>query len=231
MHSRLIGILAAFAAVTAIFAASAQATNQAAKYWSTTSSGWKGSRVTVDNPDSSQATVSSGDWILTSAYADDGVSNLIQQGVTYEFKDPENPSCNLGSSSPTLYYFTEKEVNGAYSCYSNGSATFSTSHLQTVDRGSDGVWRAYRDGSATGISTTWSNCGGDACTLAAFAEEDTSKSGAWAAKYAGSGNTEWEWWNGSSWSVINSASNQAGTYWSGPSGPFPGGIWSFTYSH
>ncbi|HVN62429.1 MAG TPA: hypothetical protein VMT59_14310 [Gaiellaceae bacterium] len=188
----------------------------------------------MDNPDSSQASVSSGDFFVTSAYADGGLANggnLIQQGVTYEYKAAEGPSCNLGSSSPALYYFTEKRVNGTYSCYSNGSATFSTSHLQTVDRGSDGTWYAYRDGSPTGITTTWSACGGDACTLAAFAEEASFASGAWAAKYAGSGNTAWQWWNGAAWNTINSATTQPGTYWSAPSGPFPGGIWSFTYSH
>jgi hypothetical protein len=233
MRSR-IGRTASLAAVVAMAIAANASASQMNRYWAASSDqGWKGSRVTVDNPDSSQASVSSGDFLLTSAYADDGAggTNLIQVGVVYEWNAPEGPSCNLGSSGAKLYYFVEIQVNGPYSCYNQGFATFSTSHKQTVDRGSDGYWYSYIDGAYTGIRTHWGTCGGDACSLAAFAENDTGKSGYWAAKYAGSGNTPWQFWNGAAWNTINNASvTPPNNGWTGPFGPFPTGIWSFTYS-
>jgi hypothetical protein len=229
---RLTGLVAVLMTVLVPVAAAIPG-NSTDYHWSTSGPGWKGTRVTVDNPDSSQASVSSGDFFLTSAFANSGSggSSLIQIGVTLEYKDPEG-SCNLGMNSPQLYYFIEIEQVGNYTCYGPTAATYSTSHLQSVVRGSDGVWRSYRDGVATGITNTWTGCGGDACKIAAFAEENQYKAGHWAAKFAGSGNTTWQFWNGSVWNQINTGYTwQPATYWGPESGPFPGGIWSFTYSH
>lgn len=222
-------------AIAATAAAAASAGPQAFRYWQTsTDQGWKGSRVTVDNPDSSQVAITSGNLFNASAEADDrGFNiNLIQQGVTYEYNRPEGPSCNLGSGSPKLYYFTEIIVSGLTACYQNGTATFSTSHLQTVVRGANGNWASYRDGNPTGITTNWApSCGGNACFLSAFAESFSLAAGRWAAKFAGSGNTTWQFWNGVAWNQINNASLSAPNPPWTPSGPFPGGIWSLNYSH
>jgi hypothetical protein len=221
------------AAVAGTVATGASANPQAFRDWSASSDqGWKGSRVTVDNPDSSQATVNSGNFFDAAAEADDRGLNLIQQGVTYEYNAAEGPSCNLGSSGPKLYYFTEIIVSGLAACYQNGTATFSTSHLQTVVRGSNGNWAAYRDGNPTGVTTNWApSCGGNACFLSAFAEAHVLGAGKWAAKFAGSGNTVWQFWNGAMWNPINNADlNAPSPPWT-PSGPFPGGIWSLNYSH
>lgn len=228
---RLTGFVAGF--LTTLVLTAAASANYTDYHWSTSGPGWKGTRVTVDNPDSSQASVSSGDFFLTSALANSGSggSSLIQIGVTLEYKDPQPPTCNLGMNSPALYYFIEIEQTGNYSCYGPTAATYSTSHLQSVVRGSDGIWRSYRDGNPAGITNTWTGCSGDACKIAAFAEENKFTTGRWAAKYAGSGNTPWQFWNGSTWNTINTPTWQPGTYWSPPNGPFPGGIWSFTYSH
>src|SRR5438874_1550397 len=99
---RLTGFLIAL--MTALMlSAAASAGDFTDLHWSTSGPGWKGTRVTVDNPDSSQASISSGgDFFLTSAYADSGSggSSLIQIGVTLEYKDPEPPTCNLGQVSP-----------------------------------------------------------------------------------------------------------------------------------
>src|SRR5437763_12499320 len=104
------------AALANVFAPAATAGpgNYTDYHWSTSGLGWKGTRVTVDNPDSSQALVSLGDFFLTSALANSGSggSSLIQIGVTLEYKDPEAPSCNLGMNSAALYYFIEIEQTG-----------------------------------------------------------------------------------------------------------------------
>lgn len=222
-------------AVAGTAATAASASPQAYRYWLTsTDQGWKGSRVTVDNPDSSQATVTYGNDFVTSAEADDRGfhPNLIQQGVTYEYGSPETPQCNLGSSTPKLYYFTEIIVSGFQACYTNGTATFSTSHLQTVVRGANGNWAAYRDGNPTGVTTNWApSCGGNACFLAAFAESFVLAPGKWSAKFAGAGNTTWQFWNGAAWNQINNATLYAPSPPWMASGPFPGGIWSLNYSH
>jgi hypothetical protein len=81
------------------------------------------------------------------------------------------------------------------------------------------------------VTTSWSGCGGDACDLQALAEEENGKSGSWIAKFAGSNQTPWQFWNGTAWSTINTYSLSVNPLWQGPSGPFPGGIWSFSYSH
>lgn len=229
---RLTGIVVVLMTVL-VPKATAISGNSTDYHWSTSGPGWKGTRVTVDNPDSSQASVASGDFFLTSAFANSGSggSSLIQIGVTLEYKDPELPSCDLGKYSPALYYFIEIEQTGNYHCYGPTAATYSTSNLQSVVRGSDGLWHSYRNGVATAYTNSWTGCSGDACKIAAFAEENQYTTGHWAAKFAGSGNTPWQFWNGSAWNTINTPTWQPGTYWGPESGPFPGGIWSFTYSH
>ena len=119
----------------------------------------RGTRATVDNPSSAEARIFQNDFFVTSAYADDRVNNLIQVGVQLEWKAGQGPSCNLGSSSASLYFLTEVDVNGSYSCWNVGTTTYSTTHLQSVklDSGSGGYWRSYIDGTWTGIANQWSN--------------------------------------------------------------------------
>lgn len=138
--------------------------NQAYKYlFTTVDQGWKGSRVTVDNPSGSQMSIQQPiDFDLTSAYAgDNGHGNLIQIGVQYEWQSPEGPSCNLGSSSATLYYFVETLVNTVGNCYNLGTASGGAQNKMSVQRGSDNLWHAYQNGVGSGVSTTWTDCGGN----------------------------------------------------------------------
>src|SRR5438128_12564531 len=117
--SRLTICVAALA-IALVLAAAAGAGDFTDLHWATSGPGWKGTRVTVDNPDSSQVSISSaGDWFITSAYADSGAggSSLIQIGVTLEYHDPQQPTCDLGMNSPALYYFIETEQLGLYRCY------------------------------------------------------------------------------------------------------------------
>ena len=210
----------------------ASATDQALRYVDYSSSAHvQGSRATVDNPASNEWDVYQYDWFITSAYVDDGLNgnNLMQVGVEQEWQAGEGPSCNLGSPATSLYFFTEIEVNGAYSCWNVGTTTYSTSHLQSVKKVSGGYWWSFIDSAWTGVVNSWSSCGGYACTVAAFAEESRTGLGIWHAKFAGSGNTPWQLYNGTAWDTILSASTSSGSYWSGPTGPFPGGIWSFVY--
>jgi hypothetical protein len=165
--------------------------------------------------------------------ATDQVGDLIQQGVELEYADPEGPSCNLGASAPALYYFTEVIHSNNATCYASTAAAYSAANLQTVDRGSSGLWTAYRNGQSTGITTSWTACGGNACLIAAYGEDHNLRTGKWSAKFAGSGNTEWQWWNGTSWGALTSGYHDYvdAPEWSGLHGPFPTGIWSFDYSH
>lgn len=220
--------------------ASALGNTQVGAIWQTTTDqGWKGTRVTVNNPDSSQRLLSSGDFFSTAAYADSGPngSSLIQTGVNYEWNAPEGPSCNLGSAGATLYYFVETEHTGTYKCYSKGLADSGGSHKQSVFIGGDGLWHAARDGIDENITTSWTGCNGDACTLIALGENLSGKIGLWEAKFAGSGNTPWQFMNSCCWNTINNTPFMPiPNHWSGdgvgndPSGPFPTGIWSYKYS-
>lgn len=122
-----------------------------------------------------------------------------------------------------------------YQCYSETVANFSETHRQSVQyQNSNGLWYSFLDGAFESITTEWTPCGGLACAIDAYGENFSGKSGLWYAKFAGSGNTPWQLYNGS-WYTIDSTypvNYFGGTNWSSsPSGPFPTGIWSFTYSH
>lgn len=220
------------AAIVLLLAPSAAlATNQAAHYWNTTSDqNWKGTRVTVDNPSGSEMNVVSGDFAHSTAYADAApVNSLIQQGVHWRNHDPY-PGGGTCTEN-VLAYFVEIIHAGAASCYTEGTASTSVNHIMEVLRGSAGNWRPYMDNQwQAGVQTSWDPCGGDACTLAAFGEEGTGSANTfWHAKFAGpSGQTKWQFWNGTLWNTINNCSTVLDPGWAG-SGPFPGGIWSFIY--
>jgi hypothetical protein len=231
-------IAALVAVVCGCFGAPGALAGQAYRYWeSSTPTNWKGSRVTVDNPTASQMSIQSpNDFDLTSAYADDGgfgCCNLIQIGVTYEWQDPEpQGTCNLGSPSAALYYFVEIEQNGSYTCYNLGYASGGAQNLMSTQRGSDNLWHAYKNGVGAGVSNSWTPCNGNSCRIAAFAENANNMTGYYYAKYAGTNQTPWQYYNGSSWSTITSTPNPPlhDLGWDAPTGPFPGGIWSF-YHH
>ncbi|MBA3735303.1 MAG: hypothetical protein H0W90_08905 [Actinobacteria bacterium] len=183
----------------------------------------------MNNPDSSQYSIASyGDFDLASAYADSGVNSLIQIGVTYDWSAGQSPDCRLGSSSPALYYFVEVRVSGTYSCYQLGTAAGGASNLQSVQRGSDNLWHAYKNGVGSGISTSWSACGGNACTLSAFAENLSQHAGLFYAKFAGA--NPWQFYNSCCWNTINNPTIGVNPPWQQPVGPFPAGIWYFKYS-
>jgi hypothetical protein len=227
-HSRVGLLMLVLGLLTAISAGSALATVQAFRTWETSSNGWKGSRVTISNPSSGESSIALNDFLLGSAYADSGVSSAIQAGVTYEWQAPQPVSCDLGSAAPTLYYFVEIIQVGNATCYQRGAAATTTANLHSVVRGTDGTWRAYRNGNFQHVQNSWTACAGDACTISAFAEELRAAPGLFHAKFAGPGNTTWQFWNGSVWNQINSASLFLGTCFKS-SGPFPGGIWSLIY--
>ncbi len=188
----------------------------------------RGSRATIWSPLSSEAVISFKDFFVSSAFAE-AADNLIQAGITYEYDAPQNPSCDLGSGAPSLYYFIEVEHDGANYCYNRGYAAFSDNHMHSVLRGSDGYWRAYRDGAYQEVRTMWSPCSGNACKIKAFAENRLGYNGSWQAKFAGSGYTPWQRHNGSDWVTVQASNWYRDPQWT-ESGPFPSGIWKFIYS-
>lgn len=198
-------------------------------YWSTTSDqNWKGTRVSIGNPSGSQMNVVSGDFAHSTAYADGGSNNVIQQGVHLRNHDPYGGGGTCTSNS--LEYFVEIIHGTAANCYTEGAAQTTDTNLQEVLRGSSGNWRAYMNGSwEAGVETSWTACGGDACDLASFGEEGNGASSTqWAAKFAGSSSYPWKFWNGTVWNQINNCSHYYDTGWGG-SGPFPVGIWTLWY--
>jgi hypothetical protein len=208
------------------------ANSQAYRYVTSSCCTLLGVRSTILTPNSQEAIILPGDWELSSAQANDGGASpqyLLQAGAVFEYAAPQDQSCNLGSSTPTLYYFVEKEVGGIYLCYQQGALAWSHTDLYSDVRGSDGIWRAYINSVYKGISVTWSNCGGNACIVSALGEKRTTNSGYWPAKFAGSGNTQWQRWTGSTWSTIQQYQQHTDANWTW-SGPFPTGVWSATYS-
>lgn len=216
---------------------------RAYRAWETdpaTGSDWLGTRVTVDNPAAAERSESVLTTFLTSAIATNGLQDpngsLIQQGVTYEYDAQESPNCGP-HSTPTMYYFVETELTGNYSCYLEMLAPTTDSHVQKVqfDLSGSGNWRAYMDGTYQQHQTSWYACGGNACFIAAYGEANTTapyQAGLWHAKFAGSGGTAWQFWNSTVWNTItNGITLKVDSPWTGPSGPFPDGIWSFTYCY
>jgi hypothetical protein len=228
---RLLIVISLFGvAALVMFAAPASASSQAYRAWFTsTDKGWQGTRATVNNPAGSQENVVSGDFAHTTVYAGNNLTgsnaSIIQHGVHWRNQDPED-YCNEN----TLAYFTEVEHTGVYTCYTDGTAQTTDSHLDTVKL-SVGIWKSYTDGIWDNISTSWTACGGDACTLAAFGEEGDFAAGTfWYAKFAGT--TPWEFYNGTLWNTINTCDSSCLSTpppWR-TSGPFPGGIWSLIYN-
>jgi hypothetical protein len=116
--------------------------------------------------------------------------------VTYEWQAAFG-SCNLGSPSAALYYFVEIAQNDVYTCSNLGYASGGAQNRMSVQRGSDNLWHAYQNGAGVGVSTSWTRCGGDACAIEAFAENFTQRPGYYYAKFAGSNQTPWQYYNGS----------------------------------
>lgn len=235
MKSRLFVSLLAGAVMAFILVGFASATTL--NYLYRDSGPYYGVRSNIGNPSSGESNISSGDFFVTSVFAltgESSASQALQQGVTYEWNVPQN-SCNLGSqgNGAKMYYFTETYAGGTYTCYNGGIANSATSHKQSLTYNSTSQkWSAYRDGIYTGQQMYFYDCSSLACSIRAFGENYAAKSGLWKAKFAGSGNTPWQYFNGSVWVTIYSYSTHpGGSDWSGLSGPFPTGIWSFTYSH
>jgi hypothetical protein len=195
---------------------------------------WVGNRATVDNPSGSQRTIYAGDFFDTSVLAANGYfgndGRAIQQGVTYEYQAPNN-TCNKGSSSAAMYYFVETDNYTNYTCYYESNAATAEAHTQKVEKNSSGEWQAFLDGNYQGHQFSWTACGGNACYLQALGESLNAQHGYWQAKWSGSGNTPWQFNNGTLWSTIHNADEYNQTpYWSSPGGTFPDGLWWFTYS-
>lgn len=231
MNVRLVAIGAASLwLLTAACVASAN--SQSYRYITSSCCTLLGVRSTALTPNSQEAIILPGDWELTAVQANDGgapAQYLLQAGAVFEFAARQDQTCSLGSSTPTLYYFVEKEVGGLYLCYQQGALAWSHTDLYSVVRGSDGIWRGYINSTYKGISVAWSNCSGNACLISALGEKRTTNSGYWPAKFAGSGNTPWQRWTGSTWFTIQQSQQHPESNWTW-SGPFPTGIWSTTYS-
>ncbi len=132
-----------------------------------------------------------------------------------------------------MYYFAEFFYSGNNNyCFAEDLANTAESHVQKVMRGAGGNWRPYRDGTWQGGETTWTACGGNACEILAQGENRAGGTGYWQAKFSGTDNTPWQFYNGTIWSTINSAGTEPNPMvvpWSGPGGTFPDGLWWFIY--
>lgn len=238
MRKGLIAVAAVAAALTLVGVASAS-TDQEYLYWSsTTNTDWMGVRSSISNPAGSQRAIGSPDFFISSVYATNGDTGTnaraLQQGVLYingERLDP-NGNCTEGVSSPAMFYFEETDDHGSYTCYYEGGASTTDTHVQQVKKTS-GNWFAYMDGNKiTNYSSfNWTDCGGNACGLYAFGEEGSFACGLWQAKFSGSGNTDWQQYNGTLWSTIHNYSGPPISYgWTPNLNSFPDGLWTFTYS-
>lgn len=202
--------------------------------------GVNGGRVSISTPSGSHARVSSGDFFVTSIRAQNNAGSYgITQGVTYEYKAPESPTCNLGSSSPAQYVFTETVYNNAFDCYNDGTTGFLATHdqevLQTNSVGN--FWFGYIDGNSEGIGTQFpsSVCPGSDCVLVTTGENNAGKSGFWKARFSGTGFKPWAWTinTGGNWNTItNSFVGKQDSQWTpygNPNGA-PSSEWGATYS-
>lgn len=231
-------LIAAVSLVAAgVVVGSASANTFAYMYWGPAGSptDWVGVRASIGNPDSSQRTVSSGDFLSTSVVAANGQfgssGRAVEQGVNYEYQAGEGPSCNKGSSSPAMYNYVELDDHGSYSCYYESDAASATSHVQKAEEDSSGYWGGYLDGTYQGHHISWTDCSGNACYLQALGEEAADKSGLWYAKFSGSGNTPWQFNNGTLWSTISNAGEYLDNPpWSKNETNFPTGLWWYEYN-
>jgi hypothetical protein len=225
----------------------ASANRQAYIYWLKPSpTDIVGVRSSIGNPDSSQRVVSTGDVMLTSVWATNGLTlsneSAIQQGVldvNHQTIDSGHGTCQNHTLSNPMYYFVETDKNGTYSCYYEADAASAESHAQRVSEDSLGYWRGYRDGTQQDeTQINWTACASNACGLYAFGEEVSNIGGLWQAKFSGSGNVPWSFDNGTQWNTINSYSgphrDQCWTTNLPTGGGFPGGdptnLWWFTYN-
>jgi hypothetical protein len=222
--------------IAGTFVSAASANKFAYMFWGPAGSptNWVGVRSSIGNPDSSQRSVSAGDFLSTSVVAANGLfgtnGRAVEQGVNYEYQAGEGPSCNKGSSAPAMYNYVEIDDHDNYSCYYESDAASATSHVQKAEKDS-GYWGGYLDGNYQGHHISWTACNGNACYLQALGEDLSDKSGLWYAKFSGSGNTPWQFNNGTLWSTIN----DAGEYldnppWSKNETNFPNGLWWYLYS-
>ncbi len=203
--------------------------------------GAKGTRVTVTTPASGVAILSVNDYFLASSFAQSALNHgdLIQTGVTYEWKAPEGYSCDKGDPSAKLYFFTETALDFNYVCFYLADANWSSNHLMQESY-SGGSWYSYMDGVLTGSVNTWSTCGGLACLVSAFGEEaarPAEKTGFWRSifGFSQSGDQPFQYSpNGSTWTTVTSSSptcpgvSGCVPNWSF-TGSFPTGRWSETY--
>jgi hypothetical protein len=187
--------------------------------------------------------LTNGDWFITSVWALNGASSPsttrgIQEGVidlsSTGSIDPGHGNCN--SHTGQKFFFTEIDDHNTYSCYYEGTATQGT-NVEQVKRDSSGTWWGYLNGvKQTNTSISWTSCGGFACFISAFTEESIDTTGTWTGKFSGSGNTDWSFYNGTIWSVINNYSGPQHTYsgstdpWTDNFNSFPDGLWTMTYN-
>ncbi len=233
----LLAVVAATA--TALFTPTALANDQGIRYYSGGITK-QGVRSTIWTPNSSEPSIGLGDAMFSSVQTTDNVlnGNMMQIGPLYQDAMGTSFDCQFGNNGLTLKIVTEVQHNGAYSCFDNGSASWSTGYLSSVVEGTDHYWRSYLNGAFTNIRTQWSStCGNDACQVRAMGEEVSNVYGYWPAKFAGSGSTQWQLWNGSNWSTIGTTDMYVAYLPDQPSshfsltGTYPTGIWSFIYSN
>lgn len=174
---------------------------------------------------------------LTSVWAFDGGTNAMQAGVV-AIKNIaiDNAACSYNDGSIHLIYFTETVVNGTYFCYNEGNAGYGNTNVFTLLKDTTGHWIARRGSacltnpSGNCVSMTFpTTCNTGACRWQAFAEHAGANAGDWKAKFSGSGYTPWQRYTTQWYTVQSNYTHTPGTGWTWNSGPFPNGLWNFTY--
>jgi len=247
-------VLAAVATVLALtFVSSASAvlgnTNKARLFQHSTSpTGVIGVRVTIGTPAGSQETLSNPDFFGTHVEADNGetfASNFtsLSQGIfdTSATAIDPNGDCHDSSHTNELYYYTERNIHGTFTCYWDGPAPTSEPHLAAVRRDSSNNWWGYLDGvKQSQMSVNWNdaNCGHDECGIEVGSEEGgdangNPKAGTWWAKFNGS-YTPWQFETSCCWDTIQKNHYSIAydpSLWTFTDNNFPNGLWTFIYSH
>jgi hypothetical protein len=72
-------------------------------------------------------------------------SYLIQSGLVRCNNYSVDYTCGTAG---TLVFFVETEVNGSYSCYQHGSASYNTTYTATPQNASGNLWYAYINGNS-----------------------------------------------------------------------------------
>jgi hypothetical protein len=211
MRKGLVTVAVLVVACTVVGSAGATTLDQAYIYWQKSSDeGITGVRSGIGNPSGSELDIPSGDASISSVWATNGAFGTSERGLQQGIVDLSNATFDYGhgtcqNHTTGYFYFVETDDHGTLSCYYEASASGGSSHLETVLEDGSGNWWGWRDGTKqTETSISWTDCGGNTCFFQAFGEDPTlSGSPAyWQAKFSGSGNNPWQFYNGTQWNTI-----------------------------